>query len=467
MNAIYKEFKRKFSLSMYKSHSIPMAEMTFTKDFITDAKGDLYPLIEKSGDAAERVERGVYITECGCVKRLFCQFFPFASYELCADVSDGAAGFVFDLPSAKAEIGVDADFVRFGNEAVPHAYGGTPTVIVSCRPGFFDVYFRINGAVEYFHTFADESFKSSNLCSEFSDGYVYLSANGAVKVSSVTSYIDNGVSIADMRPLKYENGDVMYENGKVWFTASARLQEGNYQLIFSWVPGTSAMELCGALFFDRGDGRWSPYIASSLLYHREKKEWYIWTSSFECGHILCCGHFTGDPRYGVNVCDVTMMDKAAQDADISEFAGFVRDEDPDFFYDEAIGKWRFAVCRINPKTKAYSYVFFVSDEPFSGYEYIGTSIDGNETGGSFVKSEGELFFVCGNDFSKTSDYRIYSKDGMDKLKFNYPDGGFRGWGSVIPVNMCGRTRYFFLTFDRHKGSSYNWSYGNVYVFEAN
>ena len=74
--------------------------------------------------------------------------------------------------------------------------------------------------------------------------------------------------------------------------------------------------------------------------------------------------------------------------------------------------------------------------------------------------------MCGNNFNARSEYRIYSKDGMREAKFRYPDGGFRGWVCVIPVTLGDRKRYFWLTFDRHNGSSYNWSYGNFYCFEA-
>ena len=97
---------------------------------------------------------------------------------------------------------------------------------------------------------------------------------------------------------------------------------------------------------------------------------------------------------------------------------------------------------------------------------IGKGLDGAETGGSFVKVGGELFFLCGNDFNKRADYRIYHKDGMTNAKFDYDDGGFRGWGTLIPIKMGSRTRYFWLTFDRQNGSSYNWSYGNLYCFES-
>lgn len=55
---------------------------------------------------------------------------------------------------------------------------------------------------------------------------------------------------------------------------------------------------------------------------------------------------------------------------------------------------------------------------------------------------------------------------MAEAKFDFDDGGFRGWGTIIPVELGSRKRYFWLTFDRHKGSNYNWSYGNIYCFEA-
>lgn len=472
MNPVFSEFKRKFSLSMYKDYKIALGEMTFYKDFVTDTKGDLYPVIEKSEDCADAVSGNAYKVTAGSVKRLICQFFPYATYELTAELGGGKVGFAWRLPSASAEITLSEDSLEFtcGDNTETVALGGRAdgefTIIVSCRPGYFDVYFKKNGKPEYFRTFTCESFKNSDLYSEFSDGYALLSACGGVTVKSVCSYLDSGVSIADMRPIKYENGEVLFENGKIYFSASLRLQAGCCQGVFSWMPGTAQFELTGAMFYDCGDGRWRGYVAPSILYHREKKEWYVWVSAFEHTHILAHGRFEGDPRFGINVIDVTSMPKAAEGEDIRNFVGFVRDEDPDFYYDEKIGKWRMAICRIDPRIEKYVYVFFESDEPFAGYKCIGKALDGCETGGSFVNVDGERFFVCGNDFERKSEYRIYSKDGMSIAKFNYPDGGFRGWGSIIPVKMCGRMRYFWLTFDRHKGSGYNWSYGNVYVFEA-
>ena len=285
-------------------------------------------------------------------------------------------------------------------------------------------------------------------------------------IEEVRSYIDSGISLADMRSIRYENGDVMMEQGKLYLSASIRMREETFQGIFTWVPGTREFALTGALFYDSGDGKWCGDVAASILYHRIEQKWFLWVCSFSHGHRLGHAVFDGDPRFGVNVVDIQLMEMANEHHTVQDFVGFAGDEDPDFFYETDTKQWYMAICRLDPTLRAYRYVFFRSNAPFSGYEYLGTGIPGAETGGSFVKIEKELYFVCGNDFHAVSDYRIYSKTGMIHPKFDYPDGGFRGWGTLLPIKMGSRTRYFWLTFDRHNGSDYNWSYGNVYCFEA-
>ena len=125
-----------------------------------------------------------------------------------------------------------------------------------------------------------------------------------------------------------------------------------------------------------------------------------------------------------------------------------------------------AICRRDKVTHDYRYAFFESDNPFEGYQYIGKGFDGAETGGSFVKIDDKRYFICGNSYEEKSNYRIYSEEGMQTPIFNYLDGGFRGWGTLIPVKLGTRTRYFWLTFNRHNSSNYTWSYGNIYCFEA-
>ena len=472
MSLLYSEFKRKFSISMYKNMKIKLGEMSFFKDFVNDTRGDLYPIATQSANCLELVEGNRYAVLAGSVKRIFCQFFPFATYEVSYYLNDGEAGLCFRLSDTEVIISVRKNQLQYtcGDRVelkpLPSFAGDDGILIVSCRPGAFDVYFKNNGKPEHAYTFYEEAYGSSNLETEFSNAYVSLLAADGVVINEVCSYIDNGVSIADIRPIKYENGDPISENGLVWLTASVRMQEGTFQGVFSWLPGTAEFQMTGALFYDAGDGKWRNYVAPVIVYNRAKKQWYVWISSFEHEHVLAYGSFEGDPRFGVNVIDVQLVKKASDPTDITLFEGFRGDEDPDLLYDDKNERWLLAVCRLDPETKSYCYVFFEGGDPFAGCKYIGRTKDGAETGGSFVRMNEEIFFVCGNDFNKRSEYRIYSKDGMQTAKFNYSDGGFRGWGTVIPVKCGSRTRYFWLTFDRHNGSSYNWSYGNLYCFEA-
>ena len=478
MNPLYAEFKRKFSLSMYKNMGIPMGEMNFYKDFVNDTRGDLYPILEKSADCNESVDGNRYRVSRGSAERFFTQLFPFATYEVIAESVTGEVGFGFRLPEAKASItlvnGKNGAYLSYAcadhkeQIEIPEAFTACSPWLVTLRPGFFDIYYRVGGGANYLATVEEPLFADSNRYSSFKDGDVSLIASGEVCVKSVTACLDNGVSIADFRAVKYEDGSIIYENGKIWFTGSIRTHAGNYQAIFSWVPGTMQLEMTGCLFFDHGDGYWRGYIASSLVYNRPTKQWYVWTSSFEHAHILAYGQCDGELRFGINVLDVTIMERAGKDDPDTAFLGFFQDEDPDLVYDAENDRWLLAICRVGKETKKYIYCFFESDDPFKNFRYIGRGVvDGAlETGGSFLRVNGELHFACGNSFTKRADYRVYNKDGMKEVKFRHPDGGFRGWGCVFPVKLGSRKRYFWLTFDRHNGSTYNWSYGNFYCFES-
>ena len=460
--------KRKFSVSMFKNLKIRLGEMSFSKDFVGTDRGDLYPILEKSEDCLERVAGNRYAVEGGRVARLFCQFFPFATYEAAFSLKEGHVGFRFRLPDAEAAVLLEGDCISFRSGdleeriALPEGME-RGSLLVSCRPRAFDLYVRKNGKPEWLRTVYVDAFADSNRESAFEDAYVFLDVEGRAEVSCVTACVDNGISLADIRPIRYENGDVILENGAMFFTASIRLQEGAMQGIFSWRPGTAELSMTGALYFDCGDGKWRNYLASVILYHREWKKWLLWTSSFEHEHVLAHGTSEGDPRFGVNVVDVTLMTRAKEGDTYFDFVGFRGDEDPDLLYDGE--KWLFALCRLDPSVGGYRYAFFESEDPFEGFRYLGCGKAGSETGGSFFRMDGETFFLCGNGYDRASEYRIYGKDGMTTASFNYPDGGFRGWGAPFSVKMGSRTRHFWLTFDRHNGSTYEWSYGNLYCFE--
>ncbi len=472
MNIQNAMFRRKFAKSMYKNLKLSLCEMTFTKDFVNDTRGDLYPVLDKSSDCIERVVQNHYVLEQGSIQRYMGQFFPYASYEITFETAEGEVGLGFKLPECEVKVLYHQGKICLKTEdqteqtEFPYANDGPQTMIITCRPGCFDVYWMVGGAASFVHTFEASDFANSNLQRSFEQGYVSLCAAGAAKVTAACGYIDSGISQADYRPIRYENGEIMIEQGKIYFTGSIRMQAQCFQGVFSWVPGTSQIELVGALFFDCGDGKWCGDVASSILYHRPSGSWYHWVCSFSHGHILGHACYKGDPRFGVNVVDIQLMPAMKPEDGIYDFVGLKGDEDPDFFYDAVEECWYMAICRVDPTNGRYRYVFYKSARPFDGYEYIGKGLDGAETGGSFVHIQDEVYFVCGNDFNAKSDYRIYSKEGMVQAQFDFPDGGFRGWGTVMPIRMGSRERYFWLTFDRHNGSDFNWSYGNLYCFEA-
>lgn len=467
-------FHRQWSMSTYKDQTLMLGKMTFTKNFLTNpaGRGDTYPLLSHDKETEESISNNCYTVK-GRVERMFCRFFPYATYRLRAHRVSGEIGFAFHLPEIAATVTADSENVmlRCGDQTesipLPETASDETTIIVSCRPGNFDVYFETNGVTRFHHTFRAEAFGRSHDYARFSRGYATLTVDGEATIYTAEAYIDNGISLADMRSIRYENGDVMVEDGKVYLTASIRMQEETFQGVFSWLPGTAELRLVGALFYDVGDGLWCGDVAASILYHRTERKWYLWVCSFSHGHILAHSAFDGDPRFGVNVIDVTLVKEHEGTYDLTSFDGYDGDEDPDFFYDEQTKQWYLAVCRVDRtpgRQPSYRYVFFKSDRPFDGYTYIGQGRDGAETGGSFVRIDDVQYFICGN--GAISDYRIYSKAGMQSAEFDFPDGAWRGWGTLLPIKRGSRTRCFWITFDRHNGSDYTWSYGDVYGFEG-
>ena len=471
------KFKRLFSVNFYKNLKLKLAEMSFYKDFVNDKRGDLYPLIENTG-CNESANGGYYRTDGKKAERLFCSYFPYATYEATIDNLDGKCGFGFVTPLGKVEILLKNNsgklLLLFDEEeiAIARNFERGISLLITVRKNNFEIYLNYGKMPEFIAEFKSEKLDGIHFEQNFKVSKITLICEGKVLISKVESYMDSGLSQADIRPVKYENGDVILENGKMFFTLSARMHAEMYQAVVSWVPGTCEFELTGAIFFDVGDGAWCSDVATSLKFNRFTSKWNLWVCSFSHEHILASAEFDGDVRFGVNVLDVKLMEKGDKDGDRTKFVGFWGDEDPDFIYDEKSGKWLFTVCRLADMPdgkRKYAYHLFEGDNPFTCSKFVTRSGSGAETGGSMVYVGDKLHFVCGNDFDLRANYRVYDLPDLKnytEMEFDYDDGGFRGWGTIVPLKMGTRTRYFHLTFDRHNGSDYNWSYGNLYCFEA-
>ena len=611
-NAYELYFHRLFSINPYRSLRMKLCEMSFCKDWPHTDRGEPYPIVREVGAAlGEKVEDGRIAFSAdapGERARLIGRFFPYASSEVCVDALDGegarvglefavrsgrgspytaedAPGLCVFVERAGAEVcvcheefvgGRSLGVVRHGTRAFTP--GGV--LFVSAHGAFFDV----SLGREFVCTIQAEGFSYICCRSAFMNAgvslYVALPAGGRAAVSRAESFLDGGLSHADMKPVRYEDGTPILENGRLFLTLSSRLQAGAYQYVVSWNPSTCELRPEGAIFFDYGDGRWCADVAISLIYHRERSEWLFWATAFSHGHILCHGTSAGDPRFGITALDATLMEAQKPGSDVSNgglpiqtsvaemdgglaqtkecawggggagrafasdavlavpagvarlsSAGEVRsaqaggrvaemagglartedcacgkvgaarasasddvlsvqagwrgasvaeldddtlwlaktgDEDPDFTYDRERGKWYMTICR-SVKGAGYRYFLFESDEPFSGYRHVCHTESGENTGGLMVRIRGRRALVCGSDFKARAEYRVYPLGDFShfqRLTCDFDDGGFRGWGSLMPVPCGNRTKYVWMTFDRHNGSDYNWSYGNLYAYEA-
>ena len=471
------KFRRRFSANFFKNLKLPLSEMSFFKDFINDNRGDPYPLLDKGADTREYVAGGHYFVD-GTAERLMGDFFPYATYEVTLAALEGSCGFGFRTPLGDAHVLVTAD--SDGKLSLVFDGVETPTerkfqpdmaLLVTARRNIFEVYLNYGDMPEFITEFTADELEGIHYEKQFTHANATLLCRGRAEVVSAVSYMDSGISQADIRPIKYENGDIIFENGKMYFTLTARMHAEMYQAVFSWAPGTCDFALCGAIFFNTGDGAWCSDVGTSLKFNRMTGRWNLWVCSFSHDHVLGYADFDGDVRFGVNVVDITLMPLADEGTARTEMLGFWGDEDPDFIYDEASKKWYFTICRLTYRgtSRHYAYYLFEADTPFSGFRLLSVSESGAETGGSFVRVGGSLHFVCGNDFKKRANYRIYDIPDLShftEMPFDYDDGGFRGWGTIVPIPLGTRTRYFHLTFDRHNGSDYNWSYGNLYCFEG-
>lgn len=461
------QFRRLFSLNLYKNRCIPLGEMTFTSDFVNTQEGDLYPILEQQGAVEEKTGNGVYHFCGGSMVRFFACHFPYATYTLTLEQLQGAAGVRVGDATIYLDGNMQLHLQQPGREeTVETNLPFTPgmSLVLTFRTGEVDAYIKAKGRWQHVAEFALAGFEKMDHHGVFTKTPAALYVAGEVTVTGLTSCLDSGVCQADIRPICYEDGTVMVESGKIYLSMTVRMHKYCYQGVFSWVPGTCLLDMTGAIFYDAGDGIWANDVAASIKYHRPTGKWLLWVCSFARGHILGHSVMLGDPRFGLNVADITLMEKAE---DSSAFMGFFGDEDPDIIFDGE--KWRMAICRRDYKIGAYRYFIFESDDPFTGYRYVGRTAGKEETGGYLRFLDGKCCLICGAEFNETSQYHVYDLDDLSQfslLRFDYPDGGFRGWGAVMDIPMGSRVRRFHLTFDRYRGGDYTWSYGNLYCFEG-
>lgn len=539
MHSIYEmKFRRRFSINPYKSLRMKLGEMSCQKNWVDDKRGAPYPVVEsneREGAMLSESLRGArYCVDNKnnsmlCKARLLGQHFPYATYEITIDhmtadersgmgvriMASGEEGSDYtaaDEPclkilakrsgrSVKIVKRISVGGVELPVEEVNSGidYEANMALIVTARGRFFDVYLKTGLKIHTVCTFdvqeMNKILKYNVFVRSTAALLVELEAGAAVQ-GGAEFFLEGGVSHADMKCMRYENGMPIMSDGKLFMTLSSRLAAGNFHSVVSWNPSTAELKMEGAMFFDYGDGAWCSDISSSTVYNRKTGEWYVWAAAFSHGHICCHATSLADLRYGINVLDAKTMPVEKLEempgeeslattcggsvigkatlTDDRLFFGKHGDEDPDLMFDEKRGKWLLGICRVVTDPDGhdrYRYFLFESDDPFEGYTFVDCTTTGENTGGSIIRVGGELYLLCGTGSGRNGRgmYQLHPLSDLSKctlMKFDFDDGGWRGWGQLIPVPCGNRTRYVWMTFDRHNGSDYNWSYGNIHVFES-
>lgn len=472
-------FRRKYSVNPYKNLTLKVYEMSMFKDWVNDNRGDPYTVFKMEGDVSERIDDASYIVSSekgGEVCRMLGDFFPYYSYDIeLGEFTNCKVGIRACAPDGIIEAGISTEgyvYVKYGEEEKR----------ADCKAEKGDVFtvnFRGTGISLYINkgrrpvVVADFDIKAMDdlrfeekFTATKAALFAVMGEGSAFRADKIEAYLCGANSHADMKPVKYEDGTPIIENGRVYMSMSSRIEVGAYQSIISFNPTLCDFKLEGALFFDSGNGKWCNDVASSIVFDRNTQEWLIWVCTFNNGHVPARGVTFADPRFGIQVIDVKPLEKAAEDENRCQLKGFKGDEDPDLCLID--GKWHLTICRLEPGD-GYHYYHFISDDPFENFEFVDRTRTGGKTGGLITKFEDEYYFVCGTDFNSRANYDIYALNDFSvrhKLQCDYDDGGFRGWGTIFKYPFGSRKKYYWVTFDRHNSSAHNWSYGNIYVYEV-
>ncbi len=471
------KWSRRGSVNLYRNRKLPLGEMSLFKGWTSEVPGDPYPVLSRVGAPDERVGGGSYRVKLKAgesVMRLICAHFPFATYEIEFSRLCGASVALTLAGGPLCEVTFDGKQVTVLTEEGKHSFSTEPitcgTLAVTFRPGGVSAYLRTDGtdapicdvdAPTLSLYRSEEVIHRAKACLS-----ICSAAGGEFELSRAEAFISAGISQADLRPIRYETGEPLIEGGRIFLTASARCEKLRYQVVLSMCPTLFDLRLEGAMFYSYDDGYIHGDVAPTVIYDRTAGAWRLWVWSLAHGHRLAYSEGFSDPRYGISIIDATLMPLAPAGADIETPLAFEGDEDPEIMLVD--GVWHFAVCRHDLDGK-YHYFHFTSDRPDGGFTYVDKTLGGEKTGASFVKTPEGVYFVCGSDFNKSSVYDIYPLNDFSapaSPKVDFPDGGFRGWGSMILVPCGSRHKYIWITFDRHGGSSFRWSYGNIYVFES-
>ena len=307
---------------------------------------------------------------------------------------------------------------------------------------------------KYIADVADAAYYSTSV----RDAYwsVGVEAQGIGRIKSTRQEYSSGSAWADYRLCTYEDGSPIVEGGKM-FMCIDDVSSPSSNGVYSFDINTLNICHIGEIVASIGE-RIDIAYANHIMYNRMDGYWYVYTHfGSSDNHYLYVGKSVNDPRYGINNIDFSLLDYSGK-ANL--------DEDSFVYYDSDISKWVLVYSK-----QANKICKQTSDYPDSGFGNAATSSLTTLTGPTITKIGGTRYIICGsgsdaaNDAYKVLDINTLAELGT--LNLDYPTGGWRGWGTIIPLPDGLNTKYILMTFDRIASSSLsNWTYGNLYVYES-
>jgi len=296
--------------------------------------------------------------------------------------------------------------------------------------------------------------------------FTSLPAGAKVTLGGAESFLSAGLGQADIRPITRRDGAPIIEDGRLFFTFSARGLNisDSFQGVMSLNPSTFDMRFEGAIVYDRGDGLLRNDYSSHVFYDDDAREWRSFASCFSVDKAgrgptgLALGRSRHDPRRGFSV----LQEKL--------FTGIQAEhEDPCIIHDEQAGKWRLLTTRL----EGMRAMLFEADNWDGPYRHIAGPVDRNSTGTLIQKIGQRRYVFCGSSDRAVYIYSYPDLKMLGTLNMDLPpwlpEGNGRVWPNVFPLPAGYPARYMALMMDRPNFPGVrggNWSYGALHLYWA-
>ena len=289
---------------------------------------------------------------------------------------------------------------------------------------------------------------------------VSLPKNGEVSLLKAQNLLTCGTGQADPQIVQNTDGTPLIRDGKLYICFTTRGFEqirDSYQGVYSLDIDSYELQLEGALFFGKGDGKIYGFHATKVVYDETNKEYLVMTTTHADTHILAYCSTKSNILHGMHFLECKELD-FPHNYSRAKHKGT---EDPDFFYDSEAKKWRLAYCAM--KNKSWTTFLCESDNWNGPYEMIAESPKNNNTGLRITTVGGRRYVLSGGPGTTyyIYDYPTLRYEGT--FQQQYANGGFRGWPTIVPVPYGNYERYLWITFDRGAQTG-RYSYGTLYFY---